>query len=216
MESKPISRRAALGVMAASAATLAGCGSNEEKMVTPPPSSTAGQNMFDALSQHHFIGQDGEPVNINALKASLKDKQTTLTFGFAECTDYCPMINNVLGALGQKNPDLVSIQINVSPEENGKTDESRAAVLQTMRAAGVKHDTIILYPTDANGKLSNAVVPTIAHSLGTIVNKSDPLNHSSYIKLNAPGGNEITKKTGTDPLSEFKEEWTPLLNSRKR
>ncbi len=175
------------------------------------PASNA-RNVFDTLSQYQFVGQDGQPVNMAALRTSLQNNPSTLTFGFAECQNYCPMINNVLGKLGKVSPGLTSIVVSANPEVDGLTPDSRAAFLQRIRNDGVAQNVVILYPT-VNGGLSAPSVPNIAVATGAITNSSRPLDHSAKIILSAPDGTRLAEKSGLSPASEFINEWTPLLNN---
>jgi cytochrome oxidase Cu insertion factor (SCO1/SenC/PrrC family) len=208
----------AAGVLAAS--MLAGTSGCDRPNQTPAnvapqrqsaPANDA-KNVFNVLSQHSFIGQDGQPVNMNALATSLQNNYSTVTFGFAECKDYCPMINNVLGELGKSNPSLTSIVIAANPQVDGASPENREAFMNRLRGDGVRHNTIILYPTEG-GALSNSVVPKIAMDTGAIVNATNPLNHSANVGLYAPGGARVTVKSGMRSSSEFVNEWAPLMGT---
>lgn len=221
MAQKSFSQRIAAGTLAAaSVAGLAGCDTGTDKPAAGPgyshsASANSRTNMYNVLSNFQFNGQDGQPVNMSALQTSLQNSQTTLTFGFAECENYCPMINNVLGTLGNVNPNLTSIVIAANPEVDGATPENREKFRQRLKADGVDHNVVILYPTE-NGRLSNNAVPDVAMGTGAIVNASSPLDHSAKVVLYAPGGERLADKAGTRPASEFSSEWAPLLNSRGR
>jgi cytochrome oxidase Cu insertion factor (SCO1/SenC/PrrC family) len=236
MSDESFTKRIRNGALATAVATssmlgLAGCDQPGNNKAAPrfnqnapayvPPAAGGGaapapandvQNLFNVLAQHQFVGQDGQPVNVAALSTSLRDSYNTLTFGFAECQNYCPMINNVLGQLGQSNPRLNSIVVAANPQGDGATQASRDAFMQRLRNDGIRHNVTILYPTE-NGKLSNNTVPKIAMSTGAIVNATKPLDHSAKVVLYAPGGNRVADKSGLRSGTEFVNEWAPIMGN---
>lgn len=168
-------------------------------------------NLFNVLSGFEFNGQDGQPVNMAGLKASLQNNFTTLTFGFGDCEQYCPMINNVLGTIGKTNPDLTSVVISVNPLKDGVDQQGRDAFMAKLRDAGVNQRVVILYPTQG-GQLSQGVASQIAVRSGAIANFEKPLDHSAKVKLYGPGGTPLRDKSGLRPSREFVEEWGPVMN----
>lgn len=218
-------RRQFLGALGSAAlASAAGCNNNtEQKPDTKQPPANQGSdtppaerpNLYDVLAQHSFVGQDGQPVNIAGLKASLQNKHTTLSFGFAECENYCPMINSALSAVGKANPDITSIIVAANPEVDGADQQHRDAFMARLQREHVEHNVILLYPT-RNGALSNAETPSVAQSVGAIVNTDSPLDHSAKVILYAPGGEHMQEKQGMRPPREFVEDWSPAIQARRR
>jgi cytochrome oxidase Cu insertion factor (SCO1/SenC/PrrC family) len=168
-------------------------------------------NLYNVLAGYEFQGQDGQPVNLQALQTSLRNHFTTLTFGFGECEQYCPMINNVLGEVGKANPDMTSVVISVNPLKDGADQASRDAFMGKIKEAGVKHKVVILYPAQG-GQLAPGLAPQIAIRSGSITNPEKPLDHSAKVKLYGPGGTPLKDKSGLRPAREFVEEWGPVMN----
>ncbi len=211
-------KRIMAGVLATSLLVGAGCKdgnttqtNNQEGNNTMQNNSTD-QNLFDILSGYDFVGQDGQPVNKTALAASLRGNHTTLTFGFAKCENYCPMINRVVAELGKNNRELTSIVIAANTEQDGADQTSRDQFMERLRGDGVSHKVVILYPTK-EGKLDNSVSPHIAMQAGAISNPERPLDHSAKVILFAPGGKKLKEKSGLRPAKEFVEEWVPEMSA---
>ena len=165
------------------------------------------KNLYNLLNRYSLTDQNGQPVNITALKTSLKDRFTTLTFGFGTCTEFCPMINNRLGKLGDANPNLTSIVISVNPADNA-SQASRDAMIAKLRSEGMKQNIVLLFPQ------SQELATQMAADTGVTTNPRQPLNHSMNIILHAPGGTELRRKKGTDPESSFPTEWAPIMSGK--
>ncbi|NBO19182.1 MAG: hypothetical protein EBV03_08175 [Proteobacteria bacterium] len=170
-----------------------------------PDSAT---NLYNLLGRYSFTDQNGKAVNVGALKTSLKNRFTTLTFGFGECKDYCPMINNRLGLLGDANPQLSSIVVCVNPDADGATQASRDAMLAKLRSEGMKQDIVLLFPS------STKAATDMAMDTGAIVNPRQPFNHSTQVILHAPGGTELARKRGDESAKSFPAEWGPVMSGR--
>lgn len=221
-------RNAGLGTAGFAAAVSTGCNSKEDTAAKQDPkqiaqayqtqaNESASDNLFNMLSRYNFKDQNGETLNVDALKTSIKDQFSTLVSGRGGCTIYCPMINSQLGKLGEMNPDLVSIVISSKPEEDGKTAESRQALLNQVREQGLHHKAILLYPTDEQGNLSNEAYAKFAakesDELRNPVAPND--NHVTEISLHAPGGNQLDKLSSQTKASEFEAQWKPIMNGQR-
>ena len=195
-------------------------------------------NLFETLKKSgSFIGQDGKPVDIGALQKQLEGQLTTLTFGFAHCTEYCPYINGALGAMHRHNKTgITSIIIAANPagdgnedKGDGATQESRNAFMKSAQnmMKQLKNETdpdykvVILYPTDASGNLSNMAVPPVANAFGNIVNASDSKKHTPKIALFNSDGTMIANKSpelsnNPDAAKNFVDECVALMNTDTR
>lgn len=225
MSDNRMSRRTFLGLAAVSPLAAAGC--RDEKPA--PKQRTQAEviadykakanendplNLFNLLQSGEFIGQDGKPVNLAALKTSIRDNFVTLNFGFAECQDYCPMTNQRLAAVGKANPQVTTIVIAAEPEKDGKDPERegeegpRDKFMNRLRKEGIKQEIIILYPT-RGGQLSKQATLDLTHRAGSAANTS---NHGADLFLFAPGGTRLDKRAGDKPLSGFEKDWGGLVS----
>ncbi len=213
-------RRQFLQTSAAAAGSfVAGCSENPKtpaevaKHYQANTKTSDPKNLYNLLEGTKFMGQNGEDVSLSSLKTSQQNKFTTLTFGLANCTKYCPMINERLAAVGKSNPDITSIIISVNPETDGNTQADRDAFLAQVRAEGVKQNVVVLYPKEG-GRLSNNVAPTLGQRSGAIVDMSKPFDHSANVILYAPGGAQLDKKSGITGTKSFPEDWTPIIQGQ--
>ncbi|MFW0777652.1 MAG: SCO family protein [Rickettsiales bacterium] len=176
-----------------------------------------GPNLYDILTgpadkNYRWIDANGTEVNIEALKAKLKDKHVTLSFGFQSCTLMCPTINNNLKELGQDNPDLATIVVSVDPLNDGKDAKAREAFAAHLRDEGIRN-AITLFPVKASPSGDLVLDPKTTTNAqmraGAIVNAGDSLAHTSKIYLFLNGQNLATK-SGLDSPQEFKE-WNQII-----
>jgi len=148
------------------------------------------------LADYQFTGQDGKPVDVNALVSQIKGKDVTLTFGFQACTAYCPFTNGTLGALDEKAPGRFKhIVIAMQPEHDGASQSSRNNLITTIKEMmneGRVHpiqdpkNVIILYPHDSHTSVQ------IEHAFDNLVG-SDPRNHTPNVDVFNVNGQRIAK-----------------------
>ena len=192
-------------------------------------------NLFDTLKKSgRFIGQDGNPVDIDALQKQLEGQLTTLTFGFAHCTEYCPYINGSLGALHRHNKTgITSIIIAANPAGDGKEDKGDGAT-QASRDAFMKDvqlmmkpldqenapdcKVVILYPADASGKLSNEAVLTVTNAFNSMANANNSKKHTADIALFNRNGILFAQETAVpskDPgsITVFRNKMLAILDA---
>lgn len=167
-------------------------------------SKEAPLNLFDALKPFHFLNEKGEPVNIAALKESLKNQYTTLSFGFASCPDMCPLhVNPTLSAIGSLNKDgLTSIVVNVAPE--AEADKNFYA---KMLRRSLPQKLIMLYPANENDEPSDRQAIEVEKACEQIVHAKNASKHSNYIQLFAPGGDKIAEKDSKKGADAFLRDW---------
>jgi hypothetical protein len=192
-------------------------------------------NLFETLKKSgSFIGQDGEPVDIDALKKQLEGQLTTLTFGFAHCTEYCPYINGSLGALHRHNKTgITSIIIAANPAGDGNEDKgdgatraSRDAFMKDVQLMMKPLDqenapdckVVILYPTDASGKLSNEAVLTVTNAFNSMANATNSKKHTADIALFNRNGILFAQETAVpsnDPgsINNFRNKMLAILDA---
>jgi cytochrome oxidase Cu insertion factor (SCO1/SenC/PrrC family) len=205
------------------ALALTGCGgsgeSNYKSLVTQYHSKTNpddSKNLFNILKSANLKDQDGNAVTAETLKTmkeALHDQFTTLTFGFGDCTEYCPMINSSLAGAGKGRKDkLTSIIISVNPDVDGATPESRAKFLNHVRhpdpdkpEIAVEQNIILLYPT------SQTEISRVAASANIMTNPLVQRSHSQNITLYAPGGMPIDRKKGADFPEKFDRDWGKII-----
>lgn len=161
------------------------------------------RNMYDVLAKYDLRGQDGERVNIRALKQANSGKFSTMTFSFNGCGDYCPLTNASLGRIDKNNASLAHFVISVTPEMDGLSQNTRNGFRETFRRMGVKNDVTILYPK------TGADAIKIQNDMGLIVNQENPALHSSQIVLSAPDGKVLDKKNGIS--SDNYEDWNKIM-----
>lgn len=199
----------------AAAAALAVTGSCDPNRPATPSSSTTGdaaegQNLYDVLKQFSFTDQQGNKTSLENLKDALKGKHVTLSFGFAACEQYCPMINKALASVGapENRNALAHIIISVNPDDD-KDQEARDAFLRRVRGDGVKNPVIILYPKPPEK------APEIAVEAGAIARLDSPLNHSAEIMLYAPGGKPAAHENGQSFGEETAAQWKALMSESR-
>ena len=135
-------------------------------------------------TKFYFRDQDGKPITVDQLKEQFKEKFLTTSFGFAGCDKFCPSINGALEAMHEKKPDLAMLVIAVQPETDGATAQSRNYFLEHLHAMiGSDANIRIIYPTDSEGNLSNAMAPTLQKSFGYPAHNTDATNHTPSIAL---------------------------------
>ena len=175
-------------------------------------------NLFDLLSKPigtppralEFIGRDGKLVNIGALKDSLKGKLTTVSYGFADCETFCPMVNLGLAELGRrakaKNVPLTSIFIAVIPEVDGASQQARDHYVEKLKQTfKLPQDVVILF-SSRGGKVSKESAKDAAllsKEMGNIVDMTAPAEHSMAVTLYDSTGKCIDKKIGITTPSLF-------------
>jgi hypothetical protein len=173
-------------------------------------------NIFDALGHYEFTGQDGKPVNIGALRTSLKDSFVTACFGFNGCGTYCTFIDPNLSRIGDMSTKkLTSIIIDVQPQMDSLSQHMRDAYMRELKTTyKIKQNIVILYPS-RNGMPSQEAATNasdLARDMGMIGTGTKAINHSAEIGLYGPGGNLIAKKNGlTPPGSGDFGEWKTFL-----
>ncbi len=173
------------------------------------PDAAKEKNLYDLLSKFTFTGQEGKGVNVKALQKNLKNQDITLSFGFAKCEKYCPMINKALASLdAQDNRDsLTHIIISVNPEDN-KDQDARDAFMRRIRSDGVENNVLILYPKQPEK------VAYIAYEAGAIVKLDQPFDHSAEIMLYAPGGKPIAHESGLNFSDETTGQWKHAMQGK--
>ncbi len=167
------------------------------------------RNLFDILKEFSFTDETGQLVNINALRNKLKDRYTTLSFGFTGCSTMCPLaINPNLATIGkgQKN-QLTSIAINVVPESDGFLDPS--GFRQSIEAHGTDQPVITLFPK------SQTEAANIQIALNQFVNKNDPNAHTSRIFLFNPDGS-VRQHALANANADVFQQWNDELTSMQR
>jgi hypothetical protein len=156
---------------------------------------------LSTLKEFNFKGQDGKPVDVDALLADLKKskKTTTMTFGFHACTAYCPFTNGTLGAMDEKAPDgFKHIVIAMLPKEDGATQASRNGFLGTvksmmnmgrntpLKSEKIPDNVIILYPPDSETSVK------IEKAFDNLVGR-DPQKHTPNVDVFNMMGSRIAK-----------------------
>jgi cytochrome oxidase Cu insertion factor (SCO1/SenC/PrrC family) len=216
-----------MAALAATAIGLGGCGAPESNFDVPPkgnkvirpPAPVDRKNLYTVLQGQAFMDQDGNSVTMESLKPVLKDKFTTLSFGFKDCGAFCPVTKEKLFGVGKEHAnDLVSIVISVNPMEDGATQSTRDAFMQKLRGdeaatakdparPGLKQKVIILFAKNAQGELDPAIAPNIQNNFGYIADPTNVLNHTDQVTLFDSNGKKMAQKSGQDPVAEFNQEW---------
>ncbi len=184
-----------------------------------PPLKSDERNLFNVLKKYDFYGQDGEPVNIEALKTKLSSKGqfTTLTFSFNGCASTCPLTNFNLREIDRsKNENLTHVIVSVQPEFDGGfnanspkgNEAARKAFKDNFRRMGITNDLVLLYP-----KQEKDIIP-LQRNAGVIVkDDGDPREHSAAMILYAPDGTLLDKKV--EVSENMLSEWKALISSPK-
>lgn len=181
-------------------------------------------NLFDALKHYEFIGQDGNVVNIDALKTSLKDDFVTVSFGFERCKDFCPMVNAGIAVAGRSAQNagkkMTSVFISVEPERDGITPQARKAFMDKLKQDyKIPQNCVILYPS-VNGRITSASAQNAAKlstgEFGLAMNMASPVLHSAMVTLYSPGGTCIAAKNGMTSPNQFDVAWGPILRTPLR
>lgn len=167
------------------------------------------KNLFDMLKGYTFKDENGNVVNIKALKESLKDQYVTLSFGFTGCSIMCPLeIEPNLAVIGNKNADRVtSIAINVTPEN--ELDASGFKEIMKQRG-DIKHSIITLFP-----RSNKEAVDIQIKAFEQLANMDDPNQHAARIFLFAPGGDLIKNDIATRPENTF-QAWGKEISEAAR
>lgn len=171
------------------------------------PPEAPKNNLYDILAKYEFTMQDGKPANINALRASQKNKFSTLTFNFNGCTEHCSLTNITLRKVAKDHNALTHVVVNVQPQLDGSNQKTRDAFMQTFRKVGMKSDVVILYPKNEEDAIK------IQNDAALIVNQKVARQHSSQILLFRPDGSPVGKKDGlkTDNFGD----WQAIMQQEK-
>ena len=210
-EHEKISRRSFLGAgAAATALALTGCGDSQPQqqpreeddrpiVVPPPVAADAMPNPMNILGRYEMRDQQGQPFSVRTLGAQLRNTHYTLSFGFNGCSAYCPLTNATFAMLDEQNGHRIKhVVVNVNPELDGFNQSQRDAYLNTLTAAGVRaEDIIILYPA------RNSDAPRIAVDLGSTVRMDDSTQHTPKVMFYGPGHRYLTQQLSTTPPREL-------------
>lgn len=195
------------GLLAAGAsATLAGC----EKSEAPPPipdkkiEQATRTDMIDALraSRAQFIDADGNPVNLNALQATLSGNPSTISFMFSACGDVCPVTGTVLQTLSQTKPRMKHVIVSVDPLSDFNNRKlANLMEAQGLKVSGPQANTIILYPTSEGNASPRSLVGgagkalDVQHTLELWTNGRDVSGHSGVVTLFSASGAQLVQAT---------------------
>lgn len=172
--------------------------------------------LFDILRPFEFMDEDGNPVDMEALRAAVKDKFVTVSFGFSGCSTMCPIsLNPNLAAIGGIAPDkIVSLAINVTPETEGDP-VFRQEFRRSIELHEPKQTLIPLFPMQ-NGVPSNDASVRIQHAFEQLIHTKDPNQHSFYILLFGPDGEKLAEKSSLATPEEFVGEWSDHITPPSR
>lgn len=213
------------GLLAAGAsATLAGCDKSE-----PPPAIPDRQieqatrtDMIDALRASHaqFIDADGNPVNLNALQATLRGNPSTISFIFAGCADVCPVTGTVLETLSQTKPRMKHVIVSVSPLSDFNNRQlANLMEAQGLKVSGPQANTIILYPTSEGNASARSLVGgmgkalDVQHTLELWTNGRDESGHSGVVTLFGASGAQLVQATNNRDAGPMVEQLNNALSN---
>lgn len=174
--------------------------------------SAAGANLYEVLKSAAFQGAimlDGRPLAPDALKKELAGKHVVVSFGFDHCSGYCPKINAVHAALGKKlgRDKVVSLVINMLPEEDRRTKETRQSYANMVKGAGVEQKIIPVFPDSGR----NAIA--IEQAFGEFVRMDDSKQHSAAMFLfDGTTGQYLAQQLGNTEPGPFLKKWEVVLS----
>lgn len=172
---------------------------------------------FEKLKNFEFIDQNGLPISGNNLQSIVGNSNFTVSFGFNgtkkpgsvdddNCKSFCPLTNSLIGSLATEfNHSLKHVIINVNPEVNGKTQQSRDSYVKSVThnehgvPFGVKPENlIVLYPKNKNNALDNSLPAEISDKLGVTMIKGDHTQHNGFVTLYDKSGKYKARSPGSD------------------
>lgn len=169
-------------------------------------------NLHKALDGFHFIDQNENLVNLNALKTSLNGQCVTVSFGVGKCEDICPTTNTNLGVIGNANKKMTSIIIASQPQTDGKDQASRDSFMKEVRSYGGEQKILILFPI-SNPKdkksLSEDKAIELAQKMGAITNEARKITHTASVFLYDTKGAHLDRSNGMNPSIK---KWANIVN----
>lgn len=208
-----INRREFLKIAPAAgiAGVLQGCTPNQQQAAPaqkPIPAGDPNINVYDILEKYDFTDSKGVSLNVNALRTTLQNQYTTVSFGFSRCAAVCPRTNANLAALAAKHNNIAHIIISSDPLDN-VSQQSRDNFASKCKQQGIDSSRlIILYPEDRAKQVK------IQNDFGELY-VSDAPSHTSQAFLHAPNGNLLAQVKGNlsekDVLNVFEPSIVPTL-----
>ena len=166
-------------------------------------------NLFNKLSTVSFTDENGQSVNMNALQAKIGDNPSTVTFGFGECKDFCPIINGNLHQLRDKY-NTTNIVISINPEDNFSAQSRAAFKSRILNQDRSVTKVITLFPQSVDAATQLSI------DMGGMANTANPQAHDTTIHVFDAYGTKIGSAYGMARFSEIDNQLGAALNNTRQ